>query len=85
MAVIPFLCNGILLHQVNLPRVNGLLSNQQKHTFMMLVFLSPISIKFQYLYTCVITCLATVSNIQQPQELFASLGTKSKHDQVFWY
>ena len=36
------------------------------------------SIKFQYLYNCIITCLATVSNIQQPQELHASLGTSSK-------
>ena len=35
-------------------------------------------IKFQYLYTCVITCLAIVSNIHQPQELFASLCTRSK-------
>ena len=38
--------------------------------------------KFQYLYTCVITCLATVSNIQQTQELFASLGTRCKQQRV---
>ena len=46
-----------------------------------LLLLKPSStpaIKFQYLYTCVITCLATVSNIQQPHELFVSLGTRSK-------
>ena len=36
------------------------------------------AIKFQYLYTCEITCFVTVSNIQQPQELFASLGTRSE-------
>ena len=30
-----------------------------------------------YIYSCVITCLATVSNIQQPQELCTSLGTMS--------
>ena len=36
------------------------------------------AIKLQYFYTCVITCLATVSNVQQPQELVASLGIRSK-------
>ena len=48
--------------------------------FQSLLLLKPSrtpAIKFQYIYTCVITCPATVSNIQQPQELFGSLGTRS--------
>ena len=36
------------------------------------------------IFTCAINCLATVSNIQQPQELCASLGTcKLTHLLIF--
>ena len=48
--------------------------------FILLKPSSTTAIKLQYLYTCVITCLATVSNIQQPQELFSSLSTRSKQE-----
>ena len=47
-----------------------------QHSLLLLKPSCTPAIKFQYLYTCVITCFATASYIQQPLELFASLSTR---------